>query len=163
MARIESQATRPRKHPLRVRPAVPTDAAAVARLSGQLGYPVAGDALAARLEELGGSAGNVVYVVTDPEGGVIGWIHATEQMLVESGPRCEILGLVVDETRRRDGIGRQLVEVVERWALGRGLPEMSVRSAVTRAESHPFYEQLGYYRVKSQHVYRKRLGGADAG
>jgi hypothetical protein len=29
---------------------------------------------------------------------------------------------------------------------------------VTREESHPFYERLGYTRVKTQHAYRKRLG-----
>jgi GNAT superfamily N-acetyltransferase len=96
------------------------------------------------------------------QGQVVRWIHGAEHVLVESGARCEILGLVVDETARRGGIGRQLVDAVERWALARGLPEVSVRSAVSRAESHPFYEQLGYERVKSQHVYRKRLGAAGA-
>lgn len=146
---------------MRVRPAVPGDAAAVARLSGQLGYPVAAQALATRLQGLLASEGQAVYVAADPQGEVVGWIHGAEQVLVESGTRCEILGLVVDEAARRGGIGRQLVEAVERWALGRGLPEVSVRSAVSRAESHPFYEQLGYNRVKSQHVYRKRLGGAE--
>jgi hypothetical protein len=35
---------------------------------------------------------------------------------------------------------------------------MAVRSNVTRTESHPFYERLGYARVKTQHAYRKRLG-----
>jgi GNAT superfamily N-acetyltransferase len=147
---------------VRVRSAVPGDAAAVARLSGQLGYPVAAQALATRLRGLVASEEQAVYVATDVQGEVVGWIHGAEQVLVESGTRCEILGLVVDEAVRRGGIGRRLVEAVERWARARGLPEMSVRSAVSRAESHPFYEQLGYDRVKSQHVYRKRLGGAGA-
>jgi GNAT superfamily N-acetyltransferase len=146
---------------LRIRSAVPADAAAVARLSGQLGYPVAPQALAARLQGLLASKEQAVYVAADGEAVVVGWIHGAEQVLVESGPRCEILGLVVDEAARRGGIGRQLVEAVERWALARGLPEVSVRSAVSRAESHPFYEQLGYNRVKSQHVYRKRLRSVD--
>jgi hypothetical protein len=34
---------------------------------------------------------------------------------------------------------------------------MAVRSNVARAESHPFYERLGYVRTKTQHAYRKRL------
>ena len=147
---------------MRVRSAVPADAAAVARLSGQLGYPVAVQALTTRLQSLIASEEQAVYVATDATGEVVGWIHGAEQLLVESGTRCEILGLVVDEAVRRGGIGRRLVQAVEQWALARGLPEVSVRSAVSRAESHPFYEQLGYDRVKSQHVYRKRLAAAGA-
>jgi GNAT superfamily N-acetyltransferase len=145
-----------------VRLAVPDDAAAMARLSGQLGYPVAGQALGTRLQGLLASEDQAVYVAVDAKGGIVGWIHGAEQLLVESGLRCEILGLVVDEAVRRGGIGRRLVETVERWARTRGLGEMSVRSAVSRTESHPFYEQLGYDRVKSQHVYRKRLAAAGA-
>lgn len=163
MARVEQQALPPRNRQLNLRSAVPADAAAVAGLSSQLGYPVATQALAARLEALASSQLHAVYVATDRQGRVVGWIHGAEQVLVESGRRCEIMGLVVDATARRDGIGRQLVEAVERWARDRGLPEMSVRSAVSRAESHPFYEQLGYDRVKTQHVYRKRLGNAGDG
>jgi GNAT superfamily N-acetyltransferase len=161
MARVDQLPLLPRKHQLRIRSAVPADAAAVARLSDQLGYPVAAQALAARLQGLLASEEQAVYVAAEGEAEVVGWIHGAEQVLVESGPRCEILGLVVDEAARRGGIGRQLVQAVERWALARGLPEVSVRSAVSRAESHPFYEQLGYNRVKSQHVYRKRLRSAD--
>jgi GNAT superfamily N-acetyltransferase len=163
MAQVEQQALPPRSRQWPIRSAVPADAAAVARLSSQLGYPVAAQALAARLGLLVSSELHAVYVATDRQGDVVGWIHGAEQVLVESEPRCEILGLVVDEAARRGGIGRQLVEAVERWARGRGLPDMSVRSAVSRAESHPFYEQLGYTRVKSQHVYRKPLGEGSAG
>ena len=53
--------------------------------------------------------------------------------------------------------GGALVAEVERWAAGRGLAEVSVRSNVVREESHPFYARLGYVRAKTQHVYRKAL------
>jgi GNAT superfamily N-acetyltransferase len=163
MAPVDQEPLPPKKHQLRVRSAVPADAVSVARLSEQLGYPVSAPAVAARLQSLAASEAQAVYVATGGRDEVVGWIHGAEQLLVETGARCEILGLVVDRAARRGGIGRQLVEAVEQWALGRGLPVMSVRSAVSRAESHPFYEQLGYSRVKSQHVYRKRLGNPEAG
>lgn len=147
---------------MRVRSATPADAAAIARLSGQLGYPVAVQSLAPRLQCLLASKDQAVFVATAAESEVVGWIHGAEQLLVESGARCEILGLVVDESVRRGGIGRRLVQAAEQWAVARGLSEVSVRSAVARAESHPFYQQLGYERVKSQHVYRKRLAAAGA-
>jgi GNAT superfamily N-acetyltransferase len=64
---------------------------------------------------------------------------------------------VVDAASRGRGAGRALVRGAERWAREHGLREMTVRSNVVRAESHPFYERMGYARVKTQHVYRLTL------
>ena len=146
---------------LTVRPVTVEDAAAVAELSGQLGYPVQAAAVAARLARLVGRSDQVLLAALDEQGNVAGWIHGAEQHLVEAERRCEILGLVVEQQRRRGGVGRRLVAEVEAWAVERGLTEMSVRSNLARVESHPFYEGLGYRRVKTQQVYRKRIGGPD--
>lgn len=62
---------------------------------------------------------------------------------------------------RRGGLGRALVGVAEAWTHARGIPSLTVRSNAARAESHPFYEALGYARAKTQHVYSKRVAGAD--
>jgi GNAT superfamily N-acetyltransferase len=144
----------------RIRPVTSEDAAAVAALSGQLGYPVAAEAIAARLERLLGREDQLVLAAVADDGELAGWIHAAEQDLVEAERRCEILGLVVDGRRRRGGIGRGLVAEAERWAASRGLRQMSVRSNVAREESHPFSEAQGYGRVKTQQVYRKPIGGS---
>ncbi|MGE5243775.1 MAG: N-acetyltransferase family protein [Betaproteobacteria bacterium] len=138
-----------------VRTAVAADAPRLAALSGVLGYPVAPEALALRLERLLARSDHTVLVAD--RGGVVGWVHAAEQELLEYERRCEILGLVVDAEVRGQGVGRRLVSAVERWAAARGLSEVAVRSNVVRTESHPFYERLGYSRVKTQHSYRKRL------
>ncbi|HEY9444784.1 MAG TPA: GNAT family N-acetyltransferase, partial [Gemmatimonadales bacterium] len=143
----------------RIRRVTREDAAAVAALSDQLGYPVAAEAIAARLERLLGRDDQLVLAAVADDGELAGWIHAAEQDLVEAERRCEILGLVVDGRRRRGGIGRGLVAEAERWAASRGLRQMSVRSNVAREESHPFYEAQGYGRVKTQQVYRKPIGG----
>jgi GNAT superfamily N-acetyltransferase len=138
-----------------VRPAAAPDAARLAALSGELGYPVDADAMSARLARLAASDRDAVLVAELPGAGVVGWIHAAEQELLESGRRCEILGLVVGVAVRRAGAGRALVAAVDTWAAGRGLREITVRSNVARAESHPFYERLGFIRHKTQHVYRR--------
>ena len=140
-----------------VRSAVLADAARIAVLSGTLGYPVAADTLAERLTRLLTRAEEIVLVADSGPDEVVGWVHGAEQELLESGRRCEILGLVVASEQRGQGVGRRLVEAVEPWATHRGLEQVAVRSNVARTESHPFYERLGYVGVKTQHAYRKRL------
>ena len=139
---------------LNIRKATATDAAAIARLSGQLGYPVAADAMAERLERVLRREEHVVFVAEATE--VAGWIHAAEQEILEYGKLCEVWGLVVSEGYRGKNVGRRLVEAVETWTRDRGLTEIHVRSNVVRLESHPFYERLGFERYKTQHAYRKR-------
>jgi len=140
-----------------IRAATRLDAARLAALSEVLGYPVSADDLGERLGRLLGRDGQLVLVAEVIPGQVVGWVHGAEQELLESGRRCEILGLVVDGTCRGRGVGRRLVQAAEAWASARGLDQMAVRSNVARAESHPFYERLGYVRTKTQHAYRKRL------
>ena len=139
-----------------VRLAASADVDGVVALLAELGYPSASDAVFARLADLARRPDHVVWVAEDG-GAIVGWIHAGVPRTLEAGERAEILGLVVDHRHRRGGVGRALVEAVERWAAGRGLREIAVRSNVVRAESHPFYEGRGYARVKTQHVYVKPL------
>jgi GNAT superfamily N-acetyltransferase len=137
------------------------DAAAIASLSAELGYPVEPAEILTRLRALLEATDQVVLVATAPDHAVVGWIHGAEHLLLEAGSRCEILGLVVSSGYRRSGIGHRLLAAVEAWALSRRLPEVSVRSNVLRESSHPFYEKHGYRRVKTQHAYRKAVGGQN--
>jgi len=146
----------PRLPVVEVRRASVADARRIAELSAVLGYPVADAVMSDRLARLGARADTAVFVAVDGEV-VVGWIHGAEHELLEVGRLCEILGLVVDASARRLGAGRALVAAVEEWAASRGLAQMAVRSNVIRVESHPFYERLGYTRVKTQHSYRKTL------
>jgi GNAT superfamily N-acetyltransferase len=140
-----------------IRAAALADAARLAALTEVLGYPATADLLAERLDRLLGRDEELVLVAEVTPGHIVGWVHVGERELLESGRRCEILGLVVDLTCRGRGVGRRLVQAAEAWASTRGLDQMAVRSNVGRAESHPFYERLGYVRAKTQHAYRKRL------
>lgn len=132
------------------------DAAEIARLAGELGYPVDVDSMVVRVDMLLGNPRQCVRVI-DGEGCLAGWIVAERRLSLEVGERVEITGLVVDSTARRCGVGRALVGAAEAWAAGQGIDVVFVRSNVQRQASHPFYEGLGYARQKSQHVYRKRL------
>ena len=142
---------------MNLRPATLADAPRIAALSDALGYPNSPAIIARRLERLLASAGDLILVATVPPNEVIGWVHANEQHLLDSGRRAEILGLVVDAAWQGRGAGRLLVEAVEAWARTRGLPTLAVRSNIVRTQSHPFYERIGFKRVKTQHSYRKSL------
>lgn len=139
-----------------VRRAKSTDATRVAELSGILGYPIEQETMQRRLERLDGCEEHVVFLA-EVNGQIVGWIHGAEHELLLADRIGEICGLVVAEGQRTSGVGRRLVEAVEQWARGRGLEQISVRSNVARSESHPFYEKVGYTRIKTQHVYRKAL------
>ena len=141
-----------------IRVATIADAAEIARLSAQLGYPAPVETFAARLRRLLDSRVHAVLVAaSDADRHLAGFIALEQRITLESGERVEIVGLVVDADARRGGVGRSLVAAAEQWAGDHGLDEVFLRSNVVRPEAHPFYEGLGYTRTKTQHAYRKRL------
>jgi GNAT superfamily N-acetyltransferase len=143
-----------------IRRAIASDAAELARLTSQLGYPASEAAVCARLTRMIDSADDCLLVAEDSSGKLAGWIHGFLSQLLESDYRVEIGGLIVDEKWRRHGIGRQLVRAVEDWAVERGAVELSVRCREERIESHKFYESLLFRHTKTQRAFRKRAGNA---
>lgn len=141
---------------LELREARLEDAAEIARLSGEWGYPTAPQEMARRLDMLLPDARHHMAVAAHGAA-LLGWIVVERRLTIGAGEQIEIVGLVVDVTAKRGGIGRALVAVAERWAREQGFEAITVRSNVARSESHPFYEHLGYVRKKAQHVYGKAL------
>jgi len=132
------------------------DAAAIAALSGELGYPAAAEQMAARLCDVIGREDLAVFVAEE-HGTVSGWIHMIECRRLEEDRFAEIGGLVVSETQRGSGIGARLIAAAEQWARERGCGKVFVRSNVIRERAHKFYEREGYVCFKKQAVFSKRL------
>ncbi|HXE30945.1 MAG TPA: GNAT family N-acetyltransferase [Terriglobales bacterium] len=128
----------------------------MAELAAQLGYPCTGSELAARLEGMN-DPGSYAVFVAETSAGIAGWIGLYIFRSVETEPIAEISGLVVDEQQRSRGIGRLLIAAAEAWARAQGSATLSVRTNVTRARAHHFYETYGFENVKTQRTYRKRL------
>jgi len=141
-----------------IRQAIESDAAELARLTSQLGYPVSEAPIRMRMARMFGTADNRLLVGEVPGGQLAGWIHGFLCQLLESDFRVEIGGLIVDERWRRSGVGRRLVQAIENWAVESGASELSVRCREERAESHKFYEHLSFRYTKTQRVFRKRIG-----
>ena len=129
------------------------DLPAVARLSGELGYPVAAPAIARRFEELSNEA-NGLFVAANSDG-VVGWIHVVSVRTLTDEPMAEIDALIVEEAARSRGVGRELVLAAEAWAQAHGLATLRVRTRITRERAHRFYEKAGFALTKTQHVFDK--------
>jgi GNAT superfamily N-acetyltransferase len=139
-----------------IRSAFVEDAGVIAQLATELGYPTTTEQARSRLSVLLARESYFV-AVAEVSSRVVGWVAVERRLLLESGERAEIVGLIVSATSRRGGIGGALVQAAEAWARAQGMQALSVRSNVARVEAHPFYEGLGYQRAKTQHAYTKSL------
>jgi GNAT superfamily N-acetyltransferase len=140
-----------------IRRARSNDAARLAELSGQLGYPTSATEITKRLRKLKPASQNALFVAESADAGVVGWTHVSVTHLVEVGTRAELNGLIVAEGQRSLGAGARLLEAAEDWARKHGCPNMSVRSNVIRDRAHKFYERQGYEHYKTQKAFRKTL------
>jgi GNAT superfamily N-acetyltransferase len=145
------------KNELKIRRAKSGDAARLADLSGQLGYPSTAAQIHVRLRSIKPASDHAVLVAEMAEAGVIGWLHVSRQPLVEMEIRGEVNTLVVAEGQRSLGAGARLLAAAEEWARKRGCKGMSVRSNVIREQAHKFYERNGYEHYKTQKSFRKPL------
>src|SRR4051794_3266964 len=121
---------------MRIRPALPSDAATIADLATQLGYPSRPEEAEARLRDVLSRPDSTVLVAEDEDGTVTGYGHVFGAHRVDADPFAEIGALVVDERQRSQGIGAALVEAMEEWAAGQGYRALRVRSNVIRDRAH---------------------------
>lgn len=141
-----------------VRRARLSDAAAIAELSGQLGYPATEKDMALRLARLlRQRRSSAVLVAWAGKGKIAGWLHVSITPLLEVPLRAEVNGLIVAEGQRSSGCGSKLLQAAERWAKSKGCAGMSVRSNVLRGRAHAFYLRNGYEHYKTQKAFRKVL------
>ncbi|MES1243993.1 MAG: GNAT family N-acetyltransferase [Acidobacteriota bacterium] len=141
---------------MKIREAILSDVTALADLATQLGYPCAPAEMALRMERLGGRSGNGI-LVAENESRVVGWLHVSGMYLLESPAFAEVLGLIVDEAHRGQGIGKRLLDAAARWAADHGFDRLRVRSNVVREDAHRFYEREGFRRIKMQVVLDREL------
>jgi GNAT superfamily N-acetyltransferase len=145
-----------------IRTARPDDAEAIARLSGELGYPTTAPDARRRLFDIKTSEHHAVMVAEDEQDSVIGWMHVFRSPRLGGEPFAELGGLVVTETLRGHGIGRRLVAEAERWASEHGIGTLRIRTRTTRNDARLFYEDLGFFLTKTQVVFERQLDGADS-
>jgi len=140
-----------------IRRAKGSDAARLAQLAGELGYPTSTAQMKQRLRQIKPASQHAIFVAALPQGEVVGWLHLSVEPLLEVDLRGEVNGLVVGEKRRSLGAGAVLLAAAETWARKQGCKSISVRSNVIRERAHKFYERNGYEHYKTQKAFRKAI------
>ena len=142
---------------VRIRRAKSGDAARLAALSTELGYPATSNEMKTRLSRLKPASDNAVFVAENDQRDVVGWLHVSVTRLLEVPVRAEVNGLIVSEAHRSKGAGAELLQAGEHWARSKKCVGMSVRSNVIRERAHQFYERHGYEHYKTQKAFHKPL------
>ena len=118
------------------------------------------DALLAQLEE----DHQVVLLAFDADGRAIGFAEATLRHDyvngTESSPVGFLEGLYVIPAARRSGVGRALVDAVERWTRERGCQELASDALIDNTASHAAHAAYGFEETERVVYFRKALAGA---
>ena len=127
-----------------LRRAVESDAAAIAVLATQLGYPSETGQAADRLHALKDDRDIVAYVA-EQGGRVVGFVGLMAfPAFHRDGLHGYVTALVVDAEVRGTGAGRALMQAAEAWFAERGVKRVNLTTALHREAAHGFYERLGY-------------------
>jgi ribosomal protein S18 acetylase RimI-like enzyme len=138
-----------------LRPAVATDADAIASLFTDEGYPAGPSDIVVRLERFNSPHSQVI--VAEHDGAMLGF------MAIHALPRFEhddrivrILALVVDAGARERGVGRTLMAEAERIGAELGAAFVEITAGHHRPEARHLYESLGYDATVAAYL-RKKL------
>jgi N-acetylglutamate synthase-like GNAT family acetyltransferase len=129
---------------LRVREAEPGDLEAITDLVRQLGYPSGKGAVAGRLERLADDPRSWVLVALEGERMVgLASVHVMP-VLERDDPTARITAMVVDEPARGSGVGRLLLEQLEKQARSEGCARIYLTTRYEREGAAAFYRRMGF-------------------
>ncbi|WP_342771436.1 GNAT family N-acetyltransferase [Paenibacillus sambharensis] len=86
---------------------------------------------------------------------VVGYIHGSRYELLFADSMINVLGFVVKEHYRNQGIGSKLMDCLEHWAWEEGYSGIKLLSHPSREQAHRLYHKRGYQYTKDQKNYMK--------
>jgi ribosomal protein S18 acetylase RimI-like enzyme len=130
--------------PYMIRAARSADAAQVADLLAELGYPTTTGDAQHRLARLL-ARDDAGVLVADAAGEVIGVAaYQLLELLERAQPQCRLTALVVRADTRRLGVARALVADVEALACAHGCFRVEVTTRASREDALDFYTAAGF-------------------
>ncbi|HLA17241.1 MAG TPA: GNAT family N-acetyltransferase [Candidatus Limnocylindrales bacterium] len=138
-----------------LRPVTAGDAARVAALLTDEGYPVGSSGIMGRLERFASDYSRVI--VAEIDGEVLGFVALHVLPRFEHDDRIvRVLALVVDPGVRERGVGHLLMAEAERVGAEVGAAFVEVTAGHHRPDAHHLFESLGYDGSVTAYL-RKRL------
>jgi GNAT superfamily N-acetyltransferase len=130
----------------KLREAKPSDAPRLTELIHELGHEVTEKQIRKNLAALKKLGETPLVATLDKE--VVGLVGVHRMVTVHRpAPVGRIPVLVVAKEAQGRGLGRMLVDAVEKWCRKQGCQIVEVTSNDRRAEAHAFYRHMGYERT----------------
>jgi ribosomal protein S18 acetylase RimI-like enzyme len=131
--------------PISIRPATLADAPSLVPLLAALGYPVDESIVERNLREFN-QFPEMYCVFVATVGIAVAGVAVGQMMpmLQHERPLGRISTLTVDAQQRGLGVGRRLLQAVERWFASRGVTRLEITSAEHREDGHAFLRRLGF-------------------
>jgi GNAT superfamily N-acetyltransferase len=123
-----------------------SDLSAITKLMGDLGYQTTMDTMKHRMELIQ-SADMYYTFVAEVNGEVVGMIGVRQVYYYEDdGVATQISALVTKQESQRSGVGKALVNFVEKLALNSGSRVLFLTSGIKdeRKSAHEFYKRMGF-------------------
>jgi aminoglycoside 6'-N-acetyltransferase I len=150
----------------RVRPAQPSDRAALARLREALWPESSAEEHSQELSAIlaGNAPGTlplVILVAEASDGLLLGFLELGLRSHADgcnpARPVGYVEGWYVAENHRQRGIGKKLYAAAEEWARGQGCVEMASDTQIDNTLSQRVHERLGFQIVERSILFRKAL------
>ena len=140
-----------------------TDVAAICDINKEaLGYAFSPEETASQLAKLSQDSHHYLLGFEDSTShDLLGYVHAEVYESLYSKPGFNILALAVLPQTQCKGIGKTLLQGLEKEAEKRGYKFIRLNSADHRIGAHAFYEKVGYTCDKMQKRFIKLLKGED--
>ncbi|MGQ3890195.1 GNAT family N-acetyltransferase [Legionella sp. CNM-1927-20] len=127
----------------------------VSDLIGQLGYPILPNEMLTRIKLY---LAHPLYIafVAKHDSQIVGVIAATiTDYFHRFGRFARIIAIIIDKNHRRRGIGKLLIQHVEKEVINYQCDFIEVTSGIHREPmgSHDFYKNLGYIDAKDKKKY----------
>ena len=114
-------------------------------LLNKLGYQISSEALTEQLDHYDQPSSIVLVAESEITQHIVGLISGHVIPLIhQPGFLGRITALVVAEDSRGSGVGRNLIDELEKWFAESPCIRYEVTSGEHRAIAHKFYEKLGY-------------------
>ena len=138
-----------------------TDVASIYEINKDaLGYDFSPEETASQLDKLSQDPHHFLLGFEEPTShDLVGYVHAEVYESLYSKPGFNILALAVLPQTQCKGIGKTLLQGLEKEAEKRGYKFIRLNSADHRLSAHAFYERVGYTCDKVQKRFIKLIKG----